>query len=384
MNLIKDGKFLYKYESYWRESINSKETDSAGKLFPYPKEGVYWSGKEVLVEKLKEVEIYLMDRAKFFRYEKNKYKACLLCHKKDVITGLFTMNNIRWENGLKHYIKKHNIKPSDEFVDSIFRFKTKGEKAGRIIAKINGVKVIKNDKKVLKVDRNQILIMDALMSHGGYKLYVDTKHKHIFRYSEHAGLLDFNNTGLDKIIISGKTNRVDEEDDDIFLPKNMVDAYDYEYIFHTHPPTPKPGSRAKLGILYEFPSISDIFHFMDHYNGGRTQGSIVITPEGMYIIRKKTQDDKKIIIDEDNFYKDVTKVMWAVQKEAIKKYTTMFNKETFYSKIAQDQEYIEKINNILEKYQLYIDYYPRIKDDKNNWIIDTIYLPVYVIETKNK
>ena len=102
-------------------------------------------------------------------------------------------------------------------------------------------------------------------------------------------LLDFNNSGLEKIIISGNTSRVDANDDVIFLPKNMIDAFDYEYIFHTHPPTPKQGARANVGILYEFPSISDLFHFMDHYNEGKTQGSIVIAPEGMYIIRKKEE-----------------------------------------------------------------------------------------------
>ena len=28
--------------------------------------------------------------------------------------------------------------------------------------------------------------------------------------------------------------------------------------------------------------MSDIFHFIDHYNDGRTQGSIIIAPEGMH------------------------------------------------------------------------------------------------------
>ena len=45
-----------------------------------------------------------------------------------------------------------------------------------------------------------------------------------------------------------------------------MDASFYQYLFHTHPPTPKPGGRAGEGIVYEFPSIGDILHFIDHFN----------------------------------------------------------------------------------------------------------------------
>ena len=38
--------------------------------------------------------------------------------------------------------------------------------------------------------------------------------------------------------------------------KICSDAIDFEYIFHTHPSTPNPGSRDfSEGILYEFPSV---------------------------------------------------------------------------------------------------------------------------------
>ena len=63
-------------------------------------------------------------------------------------------------------------------------------------------------------------------------------------------------------------------------------------MFHTHPPTPFPGSRVVDGILYEFPSISDIYHFADHFNAGETQGSLIIAPEGMYIIRAQDNINK--------------------------------------------------------------------------------------------
>ena len=74
----------------------------------------------------------------------------------------------------------------------------------------------------------------------------------------------------------------------------MIDAVDFEYMFHTHPATPYPGARINEGILYEFPSVSDLFHLIDHHNDGITQGSMIITPEGMYII-KCIDNTKKIM-----------------------------------------------------------------------------------------
>jgi hypothetical protein len=223
--------------------------------------------------------------------------------------------------------------------------------------------------------------MDALMRHGGYKYYSD-KDMNVFRYSEHAGLLDFNATKLERVVVSGNTTRVDEGDDDIFLPEVMIDMYDYEYIFHTHPPTPRPGGRAELGVLYEFPSIGDIFHFLDHHNGGKTQGSVVIAAEGMYIIRKYTMDTKKIRINEDKMFRGFNYVSSRAQTLSLRKYGDRFSTTKFYSKIAQDDKYIKMINKILNKYSLHIDYYPRIKDKKGRWIIDTVYLPVYPVEAR--
>ena len=100
----------------------------------------------------------------------------------------------------------------------------------------------------------------------------------------------------------------------------------------------------------------------------------------MYVIRKHIHDDKKIKIDEDKMYNKISKLQRKIQYEAIKKYGTKFTSKDFYSKVAQDKTYINKFNTVLKKYQMYIDYYPRLKDKKNKWIIDTIYLPIYVVE----
>ncbi len=391
MNTLIINKIPYKYEGLWRDNIKKKILDSNDKLLPFPVENSNeWDDKDEFLEILLEVQHKLQNPKNFIFYKKNEIynKDCLLCDKKNITHGIYSVNNIRWESGLKHYIRKHNIIPSEEFIDFIYKYSNASKTKSKIIGRIDGKKVIKSDKKYLKVDRNQILIMDALMVHGGQKIYGEREHKdkkkklQKYKYSEHTGLLDFNNTGLEKIIVSGNTTRISPDDDDIFLPKNMLEALDYEYIFHTHPPTPAPGARAIQGILYEFPSISDIFHFIDHYNDGRTQGSIVIAPEGMYIIRKKDTDDKKIDINEDKFYEQFIAEMWKSQESAIKKYGTEFSLHTFYSVIAQDKKYINNLNKILNKYKLHIDYHARIKDIEDTWVIDTIYLPVYSVEYK--
>ncbi|AYV80826.1 MAG: hypothetical protein Harvfovirus7_23 [Harvfovirus sp.] len=377
---------MYRYESFWRTSESEDIRDSNGVKFPFPHQGdKYWTDKEQFKTKLIGVQNYLKIMKKFKKYPEQGHKDCLLCDAKNITTGSFNLNNIIWEDGLVHYVDIHNIRPSSEFVAAIYKFNPiiKGTKNVQRTVKY-GSNIYKiDDMKYLKLERNQIMIMDALMKHGGYtKKYVDKKNNSIYRFSEHAGLLDFRTGGLEKMIISGKTTRVDKEDDDIYLPKNMPDALDYEYIFHTHPPTPKPGGRVKSGILYEFPSISDLFHFIDHYNEGTTQGSLVIAAEGMYNIRKLIFDRKKIKINEDKMYNEMRSTMKEAQTKAIDKYGTDFSTYEFYSKITQDREYIDMLNAVLNKYKLQIDYYSREKDEKGKWIIDTVYLPIYVMERK--
>lgn len=344
---------------------------------------VVWAGKEQFVQKLKITEEYLTKHKKFYIVN-NDIKNCSLCNNSDnknnISIGFFKLNKIIWDSNLRHYITKHNIIPSDIFIDYIYKFNIKN-KQQRL--KLDGVLYTKSNIRYIKLDRNQIMIMDALMKHGGYtKKYISSdKTKKIYRYSEHSGLIDFNNQGVDKIVIVGNTNRIDKGDSEIYLPKNIPEAYDYEYIFHTHPPTPKPGGRAHIGILYEIPSVSDIFHFIDHYNNGTTQGSIVIASEGLYIIACSEIKTKKININENNFYKEINKTYQIIQKEGIEKYGIDFKTKYFYSVISQDIEFINKINSVLNKYKLHIYYYPRTRDVTNKkWIIDTVYLPVYIVE----
>lgn len=373
-NIIKIKDKYYKYECFWAR-INYRE-DEHKKSFPRPEEKTdVWYNKSSFIEKLLEVEKFCISKNNFEKYEKEQYMNCLICNEKNVSTGLFTLNRNRWENSLYHYIDKHNIIPSTEFTETIFNFQNFSFITKKI-KDFNSEIVTTDNKLLIKLNKNQINIMDALMEHGGVtKKYFD-ENKDYFRYSEHAGLLDFDINGLNKILIYGSTEKVSKNDDEIFLPRTATDAYDYEYIFHTHPPTPRPGGRTELGILYEFPSISDILHFIEHYNNGSTQGSIVVTPEGMYNIRKKEFDRKKININREDFFNDTRNIFIEIQTDAIDKYGEDFSLDTFYEEIAQDRYYINKFNETLNNYDINIDYYPRIKI-KNRWLIDTVYLPVY-------
>jgi len=376
MNIVKISNKYYKYESVW-ENKNSDAKDINGNKFPYPKKDK-WYDKDLFLTKLDKIEEYLRDINKFTKYKKTKN--CLLCDEKNITKGLYEFSNIKWEDGLYHYIEKHSVRISEEFKDLVYIYKKPLITKNKEIARFSATAIQSKTLYYLKLDRNQILIMDALMMHGSYsKKYLD-RTKNSYRYSEHAGLLDFSNNGLDKILISGNTNRTDKGDEEIFLPRNMIEAYDYEYIFHTHPATPKPGGRVSQGVLYEFPSISDIFHFIEHYNNGVTQGSIVIAPEGMYNIRHQDLDGKKLKMDEHDFYDKVRRNFYKIQKDAIEKYGEKFSPYFFYSKIAQDKGYITRLNNVLNKFKVHIDYYPRMKYDRGRWYVDTIRLPIYPVE----
>jgi hypothetical protein len=370
------------------KKINKQDIDYANNPFPYPKENKKYNTADIL-NKLINIELVLSKQNKFKTYKKNKH--CPLCNQKNISTIIYQLANIHWDDGLKHFIAQHYYKPSNNFEQFIDGLEIKNNEIHhiddhkhsnqeKVLLRMPGIVIKREKKSYINISRNQMLILDALMNDGGYtKKYIDTKKN--LRWSEHAGLLDFSSNKLDKIIVSGKTQRTDKDDHEIFLPLNMVEAYDYEYIFHTHPPTPRPGGRIKEGIVYEFPSISDIFHFIEHYNNGNVQGSMVIAPEGVYIIKSMLGVDDKIIInDEDKVFEELTLEMMRIQDEALKKYGTNVSETIFFEKIAQNRKYIKKFNDKLREYNLKIVYKPRNKDNSGKWVINGLSVAVNPIE----
>jgi hypothetical protein len=250
----------------------------------------------------------------------------------------------------------------------------------RYVVKLNIKHINKNNIKYIEVSQNQLQILDALLYDGGYKKYIDSNKR--LRYSEHSGLFDFTSSKLERIVVSGKTNREDADDAEILLPQNMPDAFDYEYMFHTHPPTPYPGARALSGILYEFPSVSDLYHFAYHYNNGDIQGSLIIAPEGIYIIRAKNNikyidyPSNKIAIKMEDIHSEIN--MKAIEKHG----SDYFNEkqEKFYKNVAQDKTYIKMYNKMVKTYfneNMVVSYKPRKYDKKTNkWIIKNLYIKI--------
>lgn len=383
-NIIKKNGKLYKFESFWQEVFNTKgQKDEKNRIYPTLKNNhkKTWHMKKLFLYKLKKLEENNKNNShkKWYKFNLDE---CTICKGK-INNVYYIVNGIVWHGSLLHYVLKHNIIPSESFIDFVIRYDNNGHNIIKISRTLVPGKIIaKYDKTLLKLHKNQIYIMDSLMEHGQRKIYsVNARQK--LKFSEHAGLLDFDTVNLSKILVYANTNVISRGDSEIFFPNTLDDAFNYEYIFHTHPPTHGTGGRAKLGILYEFPSISDIFHFLEHYNNGRCQGSIVIAPEGMYIIRKLKVDNKKILVDEDALFDGLSTIFPQVQMEAIDKWSDEFETQhSFMSGPAQDYTYIKQVNQVLSNYQLHIDYYSRIYEHKA-WIIDTIYLPVFTVEQQN-
>lgn len=343
--------------------------------FPTPKQMSSWSSQKFFLEKLRLLEEFL-EKEKAFIPDKSNNN-CKLCKTKNISKIVFVYKNMIWNEGLKHYVEKHNIKPPSKFIKFVIDLDPSiVNKCKKSIIQLKG-KIYKLENfNYVKVKTNQLMILDALMEHGGIQRRYSEKHETGYKYSEHAGMLVFDKSKLDRVVISGSTERTKNNDPEIFLPEMGLSAYDYEYIFHTHPATPTPGGRAEVGILYEFPSTNDIFHFIEHFNNGRVQGSLVLTPEGLYNIRKFNFDKQKITNIDVSFNAKMKKHFNKIQDDAIRKYGEIFTQEHFYSRIAQDTTYIDRVNKLLEQYNLHIDYFPRQKTKTGNWVIGTVYLPV--------
>lgn len=261
--------------------------------------------------------------------------------------------------------------------------------------KISTTKFIDFNIEWCLMTTNQLNILDGLYEVGSNQIYIE-KNKNISqskisRFSEHSGFVYFEKNKVSNInIISG--TRVEPSDPTIYMPKNCLEALEVNYVFHTHPKTPYIGSRIKGGIVYEFPSISDIIHFIEHHNNGKLLGSIVVAPEGVYIIRKNNFNRKNISVDYDIMINELEEIFTLCYNDSYLKYSSInYNKyklndeiklpETiFYNKISKNYDYIDKINKVLAKYDIFIDYFARTYFDKtdftsNQWIFDDIYLP---------
>jgi hypothetical protein len=298
----------------------------------------------------------------------NSKNQCTKCKK--IFDKIYKYENISIGESEIHQFNEHN------FINYI------------LYEKISNLQFSNDIITYLMFNTNGIHIIDGLYEEGSNKIYIENK-KNIFtskinRFSEHYGFIYFTNNKLEKIVVLNES-RVDNSDPIIFMPKNSLEALKVDYIFHTHPKTPYIGSRIVNSILYEFPSLSDITHFIEHHNKGVLLGSLVLAPEGIYIIRKYLFNRDKIKIDYDIFLSDVEDTYIECYQESMIEYSSLkdikkinnFYKVTddlFHNKIANNLIYLKKINKVLERYDITIDFYNRIKLEKN-WIFPDIYIP---------
>jgi hypothetical protein len=235
---------------------------------------------------------------------------------------------------------------------------------------------------------NELNIINGLYEEGSNQIYIE-KNKNIYnskenKFSEHYGLLYFSNNKLEKVIVQLNA-RVEKDDPSIYMPQNSEEAFEVDYLFHTHPKTPYIGSRMVNSIIYEFPSMADINHFIEHHNRGKLLGSIVIAPEGIYNIRKYIFNRDKIRLDFDIFLSELEDTYIECYQDSMLDYSKLKDikkkdglykipEKTFYKNISTNLEFIKRINYVLEKYDLTIDFYPRVKLN-NKWIFPSIYVP---------
>lgn len=401
--LLRTNRTLVSFASYWKgpNKLNkfglidtNKIMDANGKPFPTPYTEPPWSGKNFFLIKLKQLEKKLLKKYDIHTVIDLSHNNCQLCNEKNISHFSFILDNVIWSESLVHYIQYHNIKPSSDFIkfvldhDPITKIYLKGSLHNftqvnssmlRQESEKNEIPTIQHGCMYIKIHSNQLLVIDALMEHGGITKKYKEKHEKSFRYSEHAGVLDIDFNGIKYIIVSGKTSRASEFDKTIFLPQMNDFSKELRYIFHTHPPTPRIGGRVESGILYEYPSASDIIHFVGHVNNSNLHGSLVLAPEGLYNIRKFDFTIKKLSIPQ-KFIQNYRKYTSRSQDSSILKHGDDFNDEFFMSHIAQDTSGIDNINEFLKKHNLWIDFFPRQKNTIGQWIIGTIYLPVCMDE----
>ena len=288
---------------------------------------------------------------------------------------LYQVGGIVWPNNLKHKIISHQEFPSEYFINCILNICVINNYIINPPMEI-GHELIKKFKYI-PLHYNKLLIIDALMHQGSQPRYENNGD---FIFSEHSGIISIKNKSIENIIVLTDTDRTDFDDGNIFLPVNSPLLSNYEYLFHTHPNTIKYGGRISEGIVYEFPSANDIFNFAKYYTTGKAQASIVISPEGTYVIRPiKLMDEYNIDFD---YYHNLRKFILKLERFAMKRIhkfiTQISDPDIFHEKVGNNFRCIQAYNKFIEPINIFIEYYPREKKN-GEWALRSINLPYFEI-----
>jgi len=279
--------------------------------------------------------------------------------------GFFQLANFQWPIDTIKRIEQNKY-PTEYFIKIISHLVIINDYL------VNPPIISANKIHYVSLNHNNLMILDALMKQGSNPRYI---HGDKYIYSEHSGVISIKNNVIESINVSANTNRIEDKDDGIFLPQHEKNIYYHEYIFHTHPNMIDYAARIKEGVLYEFPSASDIMVFMQCYNRGITQGSLVVAPEGLYVIRQIEWRDK--LSCNEGVYKKIHKFILKLESEAISKYenTDASNPDFFHETIGNDFDFIRKLNEFLTVFNIFIEYYQREKKN-GEWYLRSMSLMI--------
>lgn len=235
---------------------------------------------------------------------------------------------------------------------------------------INPPSLNQDKYKIIKFNQNNLNILDALCYHGGLKTNYRNK---IPLYSEHFGSINTKQNYITNIKIFTNIKFFNEDDPVILLPNTDNKMNSIKTIFHTHPVVDNMFGRIKEGIILDYPSANDIHHFSVHNLNG-LDNSIIVSQEGLYCIRSIDKNIKRKL----DFYEteELARLISINMKEYVNKYNIKeitFNK--YYNKIINDMSMNKNINNYLNKKNIHIEYYPRVKKD-DKYLLRPFYFKV--------
>lgn len=302
----------------------------------------------------------------------DRMPSCPKCRPKYI----YRLGNIVWEDTISHKISNHKLYPSEYFINVVTNCKFVDNYL------INPPIKIKTDEtnriSFFLLHYNKLLIIDALMKQGSFPRYIsknDAKGENTkYIHSEHCGAISIKDNIIDSIIVSTDPGRIDPSDDSIYLPNNIKLFAEHCYIFHTHPNTISYGGRIGNGIIYEFPSANDILNFVKYYTDYKLQSSIVVTPEGTYVIRPISYD--KIDIPNSFFHSLQTHIS-KVEKLAISELkpasVNISDPDVFHSLVSNNIKYIRLYNKFIKRINLFVEFYARVKKN-DEWQLQDITL----------
>lgn len=286
--------------------------------------------------------------------------------------NFYTITNIVWPDVIDKIITKYQTFPSDYFI-KIIMF-TQIHNKTIVNPPIMLPPLLIQNFSYVHMHYNKLLIIDALLEQGSCPRYQD---QNTYIYSEHSGVISLEDNTIDSIIVSTKTDRTDSQPTKIFLPNNIPIFKDYTILFHTHPKTKTYGGRIKEGILYEFPSVSDLMNFVKYHNIGKVQLSLIAAPEGLYIIRPLFYESK-IKVNMNMFY-ELKEYILKLEAISLLDYQDILDElidaDIFNKFVSTNYKYINLYNDAIKENNLFIEYYPREKKN-NEWCLTPVDLQI--------